>query len=121
MPRLGSLLILTLVHDAAVEIVDGLDQQFPTLSFDTDAVLFGAASHDLGKMLHPHELRLSNPQIGEPEGPCGGSEGGERGTEVKFTRMYLYQPTRRQTPGKLDKLTIGFKRLLYKRLSSQHD
>lgn len=47
---------LTLVHDAAVEIVDGLRQQFPTLNFDTDAVLFGAASHDLGKVLHLHEL-----------------------------------------------------------------
>lgn len=47
---------LTLVHDAAVEIVDGLQQQFPTLSVDADAVLFGAASHDLGKVLHPHEL-----------------------------------------------------------------
>jgi len=25
-----------------------------------------------------------HPQIGEPEGPCGGSEGGERGTKAEF-------------------------------------
>lgn len=47
---------LTMVHDAAVEMVQGLRQQFPTLIFDEDAVLFGAASHDLGKTLHPSEL-----------------------------------------------------------------
>lgn len=47
---------LRLVHDAAVEIVDGLQQKFPTLSVDVEAVLFGAASHDLGKVLHSHEL-----------------------------------------------------------------
>jgi len=44
------------VHDAAVEIVEGLRQQFPTLSFDEEAVLFGAATHDIGKILHPAEL-----------------------------------------------------------------
>lgn len=47
---------LTLVHDAAVEVVQGLRHQFPTLVFDDDAVLFGAASHDLGKTLHPSEI-----------------------------------------------------------------
>jgi hypothetical protein len=47
---------LTLVHDAGVEIVDGLQQQFPMLNFYAEAVLFGAASHDLGKVLHPDEL-----------------------------------------------------------------
>lgn len=47
---------LTLVHDAAVEIVEGLRQRFPTLNFDADMVLFGAATHDLGKVLHANEL-----------------------------------------------------------------
>jgi HD domain len=47
---------LSLVHDAAVEIVEGLRQRFPTLSFDAEAVHFGAATHDLGKVLHSNEL-----------------------------------------------------------------
>lgn len=34
----------------------GLRQQFPALNFDEKAVLFGAATHDLGKVLHPSEL-----------------------------------------------------------------
>ena len=46
---------LTVVHDAAVEILDGLNA-FPQLSVDLDAVLFGAATHDIGKVVHPEEL-----------------------------------------------------------------
>ena len=47
---------LAVVHDAAVEIVEGLASQFPKLKLDTDAVLFGASTHDLGKIIHPTEL-----------------------------------------------------------------
>jgi HD domain len=47
---------LTLVHDAACELVQGLEDRFPGFHFDHGAVLFGASSHDLGKILHPAEL-----------------------------------------------------------------
>lgn len=47
---------LTLVHAAAVELLDGLAANFPGLVVDRGAVLFGAATHDLGKVLHPGEL-----------------------------------------------------------------
>ena len=47
---------LTVVHDAAAEIVAGARHRFPKLVCDFDAVLFGAATHDLGKVLHPNEL-----------------------------------------------------------------
>ena len=47
---------LALVHDAAMEIVEGLDGQFPQLDFDRSGVLFGAATHDLGKVEHASEL-----------------------------------------------------------------
>jgi len=47
---------LTLVHDAAAEIVDRVRHRFPQLVCDFDAVLFGAATHDLGKVLHLDEL-----------------------------------------------------------------
>lgn len=53
-PRLAA--HLRLVHDAAIEIVEGLRKRFPKLRFDYEAVLFGAASHDFGKVLHPAEL-----------------------------------------------------------------
>lgn len=47
---------LTLVHDAAFEILDSLQLRWPELKIDRDAVLFGAATHDAGKCLHRHEL-----------------------------------------------------------------
>ncbi|MES2793898.1 MAG: HD domain-containing protein [Planctomycetota bacterium] len=53
-PRLAA--HLALVHDAAFEIVTGLTLHFPDLKFDYQAVLCGAATHDVGKVLHPNEL-----------------------------------------------------------------
>ena len=47
---------LALVHDAALEILDGLQRRWPDLQIDADSVLFGAATHDAGKCLHPNEL-----------------------------------------------------------------
>jgi hypothetical protein len=53
---------LRVVHDAASEIVTGLKAYFPKLEFDSDAVLFGSAIHDLEKCLHQHELYESGDQ-----------------------------------------------------------
>lgn len=47
---------LTLVHDAAVKLVRGIRRAYPGLLFDEEAVLFGAATHDIGKALLPAEL-----------------------------------------------------------------
>lgn len=47
---------LTLVHDVAQQLVNALRQAAPRLRFDADAVRFGAATHDIGKALHPEEL-----------------------------------------------------------------
>lgn len=47
---------LTLVHDFARRLVALLRRAWPTLPVDADAVAFGAATHDIGKVLHPREL-----------------------------------------------------------------
>lgn len=47
---------LALVHDAAADFLGRIDGRFPGLVLDREAVLFGAATHDLGKTLHPGEL-----------------------------------------------------------------
>ncbi|MEU0185816.1 ribosomal protein L7/L12 [Streptomyces sp. NPDC006207] len=47
---------LRLVHDAACELVDWVRQYGPALVVDREAVLFGAATHDIGKALHVAEL-----------------------------------------------------------------
>ncbi|MEU7857548.1 HD domain-containing protein [Nonomuraea sp. NPDC049141] len=53
-PRLAA--HLRAVHDVACEILDWLDARHTTVRIDREAVLFGAASHDIGKTLHLEEL-----------------------------------------------------------------
>ncbi|MEU1390590.1 MULTISPECIES: phosphohydrolase [unclassified Nonomuraea] len=47
---------LRAVHDVAHQLVAWLERHRPTLIFDHEAVLFGAATHDIGKAVHPGEL-----------------------------------------------------------------
>jgi len=47
---------LALVHDVAWCLLDALAQRWPMLVIDAASMRFGAATHDLGKVLHPQEL-----------------------------------------------------------------
>ena len=47
---------LRLVHDVALRLLDAMSLVWPTLWVDRAAVLFGAATHDIGKALHLDEL-----------------------------------------------------------------
>jgi hypothetical protein len=60
---------LQLVHEAAGKIIFGLKKAFPGFVLDEPAILFGAATHDLGKTLHPEELRASGEKHQE-DGPA---------------------------------------------------
>jgi hypothetical protein len=53
-PRLAA--HLRLVHDVACQLADWADRCCPALDFDRDAMLFGAATHDIGKTVFPAEL-----------------------------------------------------------------
>jgi hypothetical protein len=53
-PRLIAHLIL--VHDVACKLVQRIRDAFPNLDFDSDEILFGAATHDVGKAVHREEL-----------------------------------------------------------------
>ncbi|MBV1848723.1 HD domain-containing protein [Catellatospora tritici] len=53
-PRLAA--HLRLVHDVAWRLTAELTRRCPALAYDRDAVLFGAATHDIGKTTHPDEL-----------------------------------------------------------------
>jgi len=53
-PRLIAHLIL--VHDVASRLVAQITRVFPNVPFDGNAVLYGAATHDLGKAIHVEEL-----------------------------------------------------------------
>jgi hypothetical protein len=53
-PRLAA--HLRAVHDVAHQLTAWLGGHHPALRFDRDAVLFGAATHDIGKAVHIAEL-----------------------------------------------------------------
>jgi hypothetical protein len=53
-PRLAA--HLRVVHDVAGQLMDLLARGFPGLIVDREAVMFGAATHDVGKVIHPEEL-----------------------------------------------------------------
>ncbi|GII29105.1 HD domain-containing protein [Planotetraspora mira] len=53
-PRLAA--HLRAVHDTACLLVDAIAGAYPLLPFDTTQVLFGAATHDVGKVIHVGEL-----------------------------------------------------------------
>lgn len=48
---------LWVVHAMAAELLAGLQHRWPDLPLDAETVLFGAATHDIGKAIHPEELR----------------------------------------------------------------
>ncbi|MGW5780435.1 HD domain-containing protein [Streptomyces sp. NPDC003863] len=53
-PRLAA--HLRAVHDVARQLVGWVEEHCPDLAVDRGAVLFGAATHDIGKVVHPEEL-----------------------------------------------------------------
>jgi hypothetical protein len=53
-PRLAA--HLRVVCDVAVQLVESFGDAFPSFRFDVAAVVYGAAAHDIGKVLHTSEL-----------------------------------------------------------------
>ncbi|GAA3001102.1 HD domain-containing protein [Kitasatospora albolonga] len=53
-PRLAA--HLRAVHDVAYRLLEWTGEHHPELGVDREAVLFGAATHDIGKVRHPEEL-----------------------------------------------------------------
>ncbi|WP_243710194.1 HD domain-containing protein [Micromonospora sp. KC213] len=53
-PRLAA--HLRAVHDVAWQLTEAIVTMYPALRFDREEVLFGAATHDIGKTIHIAEL-----------------------------------------------------------------
>jgi putative nucleotidyltransferase with HDIG domain len=64
-PRLAA--HLRAVHDVAAQLADWFAATYPAVPFDRSAVLFGAATHDIGKAVHRQELSGPGTEH-EPEG-----------------------------------------------------
>ncbi len=78
---------LTIVHDVALKLIKYLKACWPTLEFDQQRVLFGAATHDLGKAVVTHELTGPGTQH-EEIGPQLLQECGFPEAYARFARMH---------------------------------
>ncbi|HEV2372043.1 MAG TPA: hypothetical protein VGS19_07735 [Streptosporangiaceae bacterium] len=85
-PRLAT--HLRLVHDVAVDITAWTRHRCPDLDLDHDALLFGAATHDIGKVSH----------IGELTGPGSEHEETERRLLLVEGVSPIWPVSRRPTP-----------------------
>lgn len=72
-----------LVADAAARILDWLGAHHPGVAVDAEAVLFGAAVHDIGKTRHPSELTAP----GHAHEEAGAALLAERGVPVHRARF----------------------------------
>ncbi|TWP44994.1 HD domain-containing protein [Lentzea tibetensis] len=79
-PRLAA--HLRAVHDVAAQLADWLAEHHPAVVIDREAVLFGAATHDIGKVEHPAEL--SGPGSAHEQAGCDLLLA--RGVEERFAR-----------------------------------
>ncbi|MEO6090767.1 MAG: HD domain-containing protein [Umezawaea sp.] len=80
-PRLA--IHLRLVHDVAHRLVEWTGRNHPAVAVDRDAVLFGAATHDIGKTIHVEEL--SGP--GSAHEPAGHELLVQSGVEERLARF----------------------------------
>jgi putative nucleotidyltransferase with HDIG domain len=78
---------LRIVHQTAGELLDGLERAFPALQVDRDAVLFGAAIHDIGKATNPFEL-VGLGRWHEEDGPALLTANGVPPALARFARTH---------------------------------
>ncbi len=78
---------LSLVHDAAFDLLDAFQARWPDLKIDREAVLFGASTHDVGKVLHPNELSGPGNQH-EQDGPGLLQQHGVSPERSRFARTH---------------------------------
>ncbi|WP_394617539.1 HD domain-containing protein [Lentzea sp. JNUCC 0626] len=74
---------LRAVHDVAAQLLTWVAQTHPGVTVDHESVLYGAATHDVGKVLHPNEL--SGP--GHDHEPAGHALLRSRGVEERLARF----------------------------------
>ncbi|MBN9391657.1 MAG: HDIG domain-containing protein [Chloroflexi bacterium] len=74
---------LRLVYDVAVTVTSKVELVWPQLTFDKEAVLIGAATHDIGKAIYPEELSGS----GKNHEKIGPELLLKNGLDEKYTRF----------------------------------
>lgn len=107
-PRLAA--HLRAVHDVAARLVAWLAVQYPTLDLDSEAVLFGAATHDIGKSVHVEEL--TGP--GSRHEPAGQQLLLDAGVDPSLARFAATHASWRTTAVELEDLLVSLADKIWK-------
>lgn len=102
---------LTIVHDVALKLIKYLKACWPTLEFDHQRVLFGAATHDIGKTVATNELTGPGSQH-EEIGPQLLLDSGISEAYARFARTHA-QWDREASP-QLEDLLVAFADKIWK-------
>ncbi|HET8911673.1 MAG TPA: HD domain-containing protein [Ktedonobacteraceae bacterium] len=102
---------LTVVYDVAVALVKQLSIIWPSLVYDQESVLLGAATHDIGKIRYPNELTGPGDQH-EEIGPQMLRENGFPEKHARFARTHARWD--RETPVKLEDTLVAFADTIWK-------
>jgi hypothetical protein len=78
---------LIIVQDVAATLADAFQQAWATLRLDKDLVCFGAATHDIGKVLHQNEL-FGHGSRHEEDGPTLLMDYGYTPEQSRFARTH---------------------------------
>ncbi|GCE28708.1 hypothetical protein KDA_41920 [Dictyobacter alpinus] len=102
---------LTVVHHVAAMLIQQVSVYWPELVYDRDLVLFGAATHDIGKAIYRHELREPGHQH-EEIGPQLLLESGFSEAQARFARTHARYNQEEQP--QLEDLLVAFADTIWK-------
>lgn len=102
---------LTIVHDVAITLIKQLDASWPTLDYDQERVLLGAATHDVGKTVYTNELTGPGDQH-EEIGPQILMESGFLETHARFARTHAQWD--REASVQLEDVLVAFADTIWK-------
>ena len=102
---------LTIVHHVASMLIKQLSKCWPELEYDREAVLLGAATHDIGKTVYRNELSESGHQH-EEVGPQLLLESGFSEAQARFARTHARWKQEEQP--QLEDLLVAFSDKIWK-------
>ena len=101
---------LILVHDVAVRLTEAIAARWPAIVLDAEAIRFGAASHDIGKVVFPEEMLAP----GEAHRKAGQTLLRELGVEAERSRFTVTHVPERALAGELEDILVALADVLWK-------
>ncbi|MDX1664234.1 MAG: HD domain-containing protein [Candidatus Promineifilaceae bacterium] len=101
---------LILVHDVAARLVEAIQARWPAVALNAEAIRFGAATHDIGKVVFPEEILAP----GEAHREAGRTLLLELGIGPERARFTATHVPERALNGELEDILVALADVLWK-------